>query len=527
MAATTSYRLRAASHELRVAGAEARAAAPDIAGVAALVTYLYVLFLFHGYTRLFHDSDAGWHIRSGERILQTLQLPARDAYSFSKGGQPWINWEWLADVTSAASHRASGLAGVTLLFSLAIAASVWLWFGLHWKLGSNFLLACALAVPLLGTINLHWLARPHIFSWILMIGALRWAESERSPRKLALYAALAALWANLHASFLFAPFLALLYAASRFLRPLVWKLDRREEWKAARYYLAGAALAALAGLANPYGWNLHRHIFRYLGNSELLASVGEFQSFNFHAASAGEILLALGLAAAGALLALAYRRLDHFLLGVALLALALRSARGLPLVALLLLPIAGAHLTALWKQLGESISLKPALARWLAQARRYGERLGEIDRRAARLWVAPALLGACALSLPWLSTRAGFPAPEFPVAAAAHLEQLAPELFQGGGRLLAPDKFGGYLIYRFDGRVRVFFDGRSDFYGSDFLRDWRRLAQVRPGWEDQVKRFGFTHALLPNDYSLVDSLERAGWVVLYRDGTATLLKCRA
>ncbi|MBI3698322.1 MAG: hypothetical protein HY238_26230, partial [Acidobacteria bacterium] len=101
------------------------------------------------------------------------------------------------------------------------------------------------------------------------------------------------------------------------------------------------------------------------------------------------------------------------------------------------------------------------------------------------------------------------------------------ELFQGEARLLAPDKFGGYLIYRFDGRVKVFFDGRSDFYGASFLRDWRTLVQVRPGWQDQMARYGFTHALLPNDYSLVDALQRTGWTVLYRDRTATFLKCRA
>ena len=138
--------------------------------------------------------------------------------------------------------------------------------------------------------------------------------------------------------------------------------------------------------------------------------------------------------------------------------------------------------------------------------------------------LVPTLLIAAALSLGPVSARAGFPSSEFPVAAAARLQQLAPELFQGNGHLLAPDKFGGYLIYRFDGGIKVFFDGRSDFYGADFLRDYRWLAQVRPGWEDQLRRFGFTHALLPNDYSLVDALQRAGWTVLYHDDTATLLE---
>ena len=130
---------------------------------------------------------------------------------------------------------------------------------------------------------------------------------------------------------------------------------------------------------------------------------------------------------------------------------------------------------------------------------------------------------ADALVLAAYRVTAGFPAAEFPVAAAQQLEQLAPELFTPAGRLLAPDKFGGYLIYRFDGRLKVFFDGRSDFYGAAFLDDYRRLVQVRPGWHDQVTRWGFTHALLPPDYSLVEALQRAGWKALYRDEAAVLL----
>lgn len=525
MAATTSYRLRAAGHESRVSRVEARAWLPDVASVAAVLTFFYVLFVFNGPTRLFHDSDAGWHIRSGEQILRTVELPARDPYSFSRPAAPWMNWEWLSDVTTASAHRAAGLGGVALLFSAAIAVVTWLWFRLHWKLETNFLLACALAVPLLGTVNLHWLARPHVFSWLLMLAALLWAEQGPSRHGLVSYAALAALWANVHGSFLFAPLLAFLYGGASLLRPLIWSMDRSAEHKRARYFFGAGCAAALASLLNPYGWQLHRHVLAYLGNRDLLASVGEFQSFNFHAAGAGEIILALAVAAAGTMAALARRRIDHFLLGVALLGLALQSARGLPLVALLLLPIAGSHLSALWKSAAGSSALRPGLRGWLEKAFAYGEQLRAVERRAASpVWVVPALAAACILAAPLVSARAGFPSAEFPVSAAARLEQLAPELFSGQGRLLAPDKFGGYLIYHFDGRLKVFFDGRSDFYGAEFLNNYRRLVQVRPGWQQGLERFGFTHALLPNDYSLVDALERSGWSVLYRDGAATLLK---
>ena len=129
-----------------------------------------------------------------------------------------------------------------------------------------------------------------------------------------------------------------------------------------------------------------------------------------------------------------------------------------------------------------------------------------------------AVLLFALLRTPAIASRTGFPQDQFPVAAAQEVEKLPSD-----ARILAPDKFGGYLIYRFQGARKVFFDGRSDLYGSEFLKQYARLTQLRPGWRTQLDEFGFTHALLPNEYSLVPALEALGWRRLYRDDTATLL----
>src|SRR5579872_4201309 len=112
---------------------------PDVAMVAACVTLFYCLFLFQGYQKLFRDSDAGWHIRAGEHILDSGALPSTDPYSFTRAGQPWFEWEWGADVAAALVHRAGGLPAVAIFFSSVIAAGIWLWFRLHWALQGNFL----------------------------------------------------------------------------------------------------------------------------------------------------------------------------------------------------------------------------------------------------------------------------------------------------------------------------------------------------------------------------------------------------
>jgi hypothetical protein len=141
----------------------------------------------------------------------------------------------------------------------------------------------------------------------------------------------------------------------------------------------------------------------------------------------------------------------------------------------------------------------------------YSDNLRALDSRFQGLALLPLVL----LAAFCLTPAAGFPSGEFPVAAYPHIP--------AGARLFAPDKFGGYLIYRSNGTLKVFFDGRSDLYGADFLKQYSRLVQVRPGWRAYWESFHFTHALLPADAPLLPALEQIGWRPLYQDKTATLL----
>ncbi len=151
---------------------------------------------------------------------------------------------------------------------------------------------------------------------------------------------------------------------------------------------------------------------------------------------------------------------------------------------------------------------------------KYSNGLRQIDMGLnGWIWapVAACLLFAL-LRTPALAARTGFPPDQFPVAAAVQVDKLPPD-----ARILAPDKFGGYLIYRFNGGAESLFRRAQRFIRAGFLTQYGRLTQLRPGWRRQLDEFGFTHALLPNDYSLVPALEALGWKRLYRDGTATLL----
>ena len=150
-----------------------------------------------------------------------------------------------------------------------------------------------------------------------------------------LVAAFSALWANLHASFFFAPLIFGIYAVGRY---------GKKGWQ---WFAWAAAISLIAPLANPYGWRLYQHIFRDLTDSDLLSRIAEFQSFDFHTAGAGQIVAALILGIVGGTLAFTQRRYEHALLAAVVSVLAIRSARALPLVALLLLPLANLAITPL------------------------------------------------------------------------------------------------------------------------------------------------------------------------------------
>ena len=502
--------------------------APDVALTFAMLTLLALFFMFDGAHTLFGDSDTGWHIRTGEQILASRQLPRADPYSFSKPGQPWVAWEWASDVLMGAVFRLSGLAGVALLYGISIAAAVWMWFRLNRAVAGNFLLSFLFFVPLVSTTGLHWLARPHLFSWLFLIATVWLCEQmpERMPRHrrlrdLFLIAAGTALWANLHASFFLAPVIALIYATGAALKPFIWDCgeDRPEDERPhvdglpqVRNFLWMALAAFVGSLANPGGWRLHRHVVSYLLDSALLDRISEFQSFNFHQDGALRVMLTLAICAAGAFAALSAGKPARFLLSLLLLGMALRSVRALPVAALLLLPLANGSLTTV---LNGARGLAPALRRNLDGVLAYGGRLQAIDLNL-RGWAMAPLVAILVFTS--VRASAGFAPDAAPVAAATAIASLPP-----GARILAPDFFGGYLIYRFNGRRKVFFDGRSDFYGKEFLDGYLRMVETRPGWRIEFNRWNFTHVLMPPDCSLIPALEASGWHELFRDRTAVLL----
>ena len=366
--------------------------------------------------------------------------------------------------------------------------------------GAGLAVALAATMAAVSASSIHYLARPHVFSILLYAVALWVLERDRAhpDGRVWLLVPLTALWTNLHAGFV-AWFVTLAALVA------VEAVER--EWvRVRRYSLLGAACAA-ASLLNPYGWKLHAHVVEYLNSQWILQHVQEFQSPNIR--SEGMVVYALLLLAAVALAA----RADRFEAVLVLLwsFASMRSARHIPLFALVAAPVVADGAAGLWRRAAERRGSRSAMA----LLRDFALDMGRAPR--ASVWLAAAAVLAVAAA-----PAGGFPNSRFPVTAVErNLVRLAP--VGAPPRILTSDQWSDYLIFRLYPRQRVFFDGRSDFFGPQLGGDYRTLFAAGQGWRELLDQYHFQLALLPHDWPLSTMLEREpGWHKVYGDGVAVL-----
>ncbi len=466
-----------------------------------------------GWEALLADGDTGWHIRTGQWILAHGAVPRTDLFSFTKPGEPWYAWEWLAEVAYAAAFAAAELKGVVLLAGALIAAfGVLLLRYMVWK-GASAVAALPVCLLAFGASSVHFLARPHLFTWLLLVAALwLWERDGRRPDNwIWALAPLMALWANLHAGFVAGLASLAVLAASRAGESLLAG-ERRRAWRDARRQAAVWAASALATLANPYGAELHRHLVAYLQADWIRNTVNEFRSPSFRTENVFqfELLLFAGLMAAA--FALRRRRLGEAGLILMWGHAALVSARHIPIFTVAAAPVVAGELTRAWERLAASRPFRSPLRLLEQMGRDWTPGLGRVS-----VWPAVflALLAALDGAARW---PADFPPAKFPVTLARrHSELLA------GARLFADDDWADYLLFRNYPRQRVFFDGRSDFYGHRLMSDYLAVVNGRHDWEEILERHACEAVLVGPETPAASLLKRSsGWRLIDDDGHAVL-----
>ena len=283
-------------------------------------------------------------------------------------------------------------------------------------------------------------------------------------------------------------------------------------WRLARRYSSLGAACAAATLVNPYGYHLHVHVLAYLRSDWIRKVVQEFQSPSFRTENMRqfEILMVLGVAAAAWLLG--RKQITDAVWILFWLHASLVSARHVPVFAIAAAPLVASELSAGWEKWTGGRSRKSVLGIFDGLARDLRESFCRTS-----LW-APAALVVLALINQPMNWPRDFPDVKFPVKAAGHHADVLT-----GSKLLTSDQWADYLIFRFYPRIRVFFDGRSDFYGPSVGEQYLNVSQGRWDWEQILDSNGFDAVLSPIDWPLASLLKQSpGWRLVDDDGRAVL-----
>jgi hypothetical protein len=201
--------------------------------------------------------------------------------------------------------------------------------------------------------------------------------------------------------------------------------------------------------------------------------------------------------------------------------IALLQVRNVPIFAIVAAPVIAPAVVA-WLR---ALSLAP-VSRWLREAAGLVESAaGDMEpfEKVGRAHVICAVtLGVIGIGMH--SPSAGkMLKPEYDPKA---YPSQALAMLDPAERVFTHDEWGDYLIYQLSPNgTKVFIDGRSDFYGGKFYKEYIDLMNVKYDWEQTLSHYAVDTILLPPDAPLAGAIkESRNWLVVYDDGNAIVFR---
>lgn len=472
---------------------------------------------------LLRDPDTGWHIRSGELIWATKELPRSDPFSYTRHGQPWYAWEWFYDAVIAAIHHDSGLNGVVLSTAIIIGCTFALLFQSILRRCGNLAVAGALTMLAFTAAQVHMLARPHVLTWLFTV---LWMESlfcfdDGQRSALLRLPPLMLLWVNLHGGFILGLALLGIFIAGNIGTAFASSRQGDKILPLMNILLA----CGLTTLLTPYGYKLHIHVYEYLSNHFLMDNIEEFTSPNFHLSGYRYFELFFPLVIAGAMFSKRRISFTHLLLILFSLHAGLLAARNIPIAAIIMSFVLGPVLAAAFSAAPDQDSCPGWLRGIIAAEQSISGNMAGLERQfRGHAWSIIAIIAAAALVLNGgrmfshqvMTSR--FDKKILPVEAGEFIAQKGIR-----DHLFSTDSWSSYLIYRLYPEFKVYFDDRHDFYGETFVKECAKAYQGTQQWREPLDRYQVQWVLMPPDSALSSLLrDEQGWRVEYDDGVAIL-----
>lgn len=472
---------------------------------------VFFIMVFGG-PRLFNnDGDLGRHITIGNYILDAGTIPTYDIFSHTMDGERLVPHEWLSQVVFALAHRAMGLSGDVFVAALLASFTILLVYNELVQRGNLRLVALFITTWVAIVSAIHWLARPHMFTFFFVALWVYGLERfyKKGEKNFWLFPILMLIWVNTHGAFIAGFVIWGTYLADWLLE----FLQGRSTKQMGLQLIALGMLSFAVTFINPSGWHLWETSVGYVGNEFMTSHTVEYLSPDFHERDMWPFLFML----AFALLALAQERkvqVREALLLAGWAMMSLYSVRNMPLFAVATAPVYAALLQA-WVE---------KLFIWLKQdaaARESGVAL------RGYVWVvASVILFGVALwrGIPLDEKGTGnvFLPDKMPVQAVDWLEQNPQE-----GNMFNQFVWGGYILYRMWPQEVVFIDGQTDFYGEVLFREYLEVISLNDNWQDILDKYDVAWLLIPTQDRMGQYLianDEDEWTVLYQDDTAVILR---
>ena len=475
------------------------------------ILFMGVFFsIVFGGPRLFNnDGDLGRHITIGNYILDTGKIPTRDIFSNTMYGEQLVPHEWLAQVFFALAHRWMGLSGDVLLAALLGSFTILIVYEELIKRGTLRLVALFVTALVAVVSSVHWLARPHMFTFFFVALWAYWLERfyKNETKKIWLFPLLMLIWVNTHGAYI-AGFVIL----GAYLADWFWKYFQGYGSRTMGIQLLWVGLLSFAvTFINPSGWYLWGTSVGYVSNDFMTSHTVEYLSPDFHERDVWPFMFMIAFALF-ALMQDHKLQMREALLLAGWTVMSLYSVRNLPLFAVVTAPVYASLIQA-WVDKLRSL-LKQASV----------PRESENNLRGY-IWVVLTIL-FFGLVLWWgipideKGTGNIFLPDKMPVQAVDWLEKNPQE-----GKMFNQFVWGGYILYRMWPAETVFIDGQTDFYGETLMREYIEVITLSEGWEDILERHDVSWMLIPRHEILANRLYTVDdWTAIYEDETAVIFR---
>lgn len=448
--------------------------------------------------------------------------------------KPWINHAWLSQIIFYTIHDRFGFNGLIALRALII-SSVFLLLLLLGYRKENFLIVTLLLLAAVFTSEARFLLRPGLFTLLFTAIFIFILNRYRLTKFIYILPAIQLLWVNMHGYFLIGILVILIYSIAETLKkkfklPFEWNKKNALSDVEYRRLLCVGLLIIAASFINPNSWKGFMYPF-----TTLFSFTGESSIFFKHIFELKPLIvkhriflpylvipwLKIVIAVSVLSFLMNFKKLDigNFVIYIIFLIMALKTNRNLAIFSI----VAYATMILNFNDI-HTVSRKFIKFKHAEQF---------LKGFLSIIFIIFMSTSACRnLTDEYYSfEKRKFKRFYFGISSISHPEKAVDFIEKNRikGNILNDFSSGAYLIWRLFPEKKVFIDGRTELYGPEFFKLYKKAFNNKKALKEVTKKYDINCILVTyvSNLRIPGSVlkflnEGKGWVLVYVDNSASV-----